>query len=100
MEKMTKMEELFRGSPEEQDRIGRHVGNFSVALFGVSGSPELRNVRLVGSGTLVSLGNARYVLTAAHVWYNGLTKYESTGLTLREGVDHCFPILNSAIEAH
>jgi hypothetical protein len=94
------MEELFRSSPEEQERIGRNVGNFSVALFGVDGSADYRNVNLVGSGTLVVLGKSHYVLTAAHVWHSGLKKYESTGLTLREDVDHCFPILNAAIGAH
>jgi hypothetical protein len=98
LERPTEMEVLFRSSPEEQERIGRNVGNFSVALFGVNGSPDYPNVNLVGSGTLVALGNFHYVLTAAHVW-NELRKYGSTGLTLREDVDHCFPILNAAIEA-
>lgn len=91
------MEGLFRNSPEEQERIGRHVGQFSVALSGVNDSPDFRNVRLVGSGTLVSTNQTRYVLTAAHVWHHGLAKYKSTGLTLREDIDHCFPILNAAI---
>jgi hypothetical protein len=99
LEKLTKMEELFRSSPEEQERIGRNVANFSVALFGVDGSPEYRDVNLVGSGTLVVLGESHYVLTAAHVWHSGLKNHESTGLTLKEDVDHCFPILNAAIEA-
>jgi hypothetical protein len=98
LEKLTKMEELFRSSPEEQERIGRNVANFSVALFGVAGSAEYRNVNLVGSGTLVVLGKSHYVLTAAHVWHSGLKQYKSTGLTLKEDVDHCFPILNAAIE--
>jgi len=93
------MEEVFRSSPEEQKRIGRNVGNFSVALVGVDGSPDYRDVNLVGSGTLVVLGDSHYVLTAAHVWLSGLKKHESTGLTLKEDVDHCFPILNAAIEA-
>jgi hypothetical protein len=98
--KLNKMEELFRSSPREQERIGRNVGNFSVALFGVNGSADYRNVNLVGSGTLVALGKSHYVLTAAHVWHAGLKKYESTGLTLKEDVDHCFPILNASIEVH
>ncbi len=100
---MMEMEERFCSQPEEQERIGRSVGNFSVALFGVNDSPDFTRVRLVGSGTLVSLNKAHYILTAAHVWYDpaqneGLKKYRSTGLTLKEGVDHCFPILNAAIE--
>lgn len=98
MAKMTEMEDLFRSSPDEQERIGRNVGNFSVALFGVNDSPDFRNVSLVGSGTLVLLNKAHYVLTAAHVWRNGLSKFRSTGLTLKEDVDHCFPILNAAID--
>lgn len=95
-----RMEELFRSSPEEQERIGRNVGNFSVALFGVDDSPDYRDVHLVGSGTLVVLGNSHYVLTAAHVWHSGLMKYDATGLTLKEDVDHCFPIPNEAIKVH
>jgi hypothetical protein len=93
------MEELFRKRPEEQERIGRNVANFSVALFGVNGSGDSRNVNLVGSGTLVSLEKSHYVLTAAHVWHDndGLKKYESTGLTLKEDLDQCFPIKNEFI---
>lgn len=94
----TEMEDTFRNSPAEQERIGRNVGNFSVGLFGVDGSADYRNVCLVGSGTLVSLSGAHYILTAAHVWSGGLDEFQSTGLTLKENVDHCFPILNAAIK--
>jgi hypothetical protein len=100
LEKQSKMEDVFRDSPGEQERIGRHVANFAVAMFGVDGSTDYRNVNLVGSGTLVALGGSHYVLTAAHVWQSGLKKHGSTGLTLKEDVDHCFPILNAAIEAY
>lgn len=95
----TEMEALFRDSPDEQERIGRNVGHFSVGLFGVNESNQYRNVHLVGSGTLVSLNKAHYILTAAHVWSGGLHEFQSTGLTLKEDVDHCFPIPNGAIEA-
>lgn len=91
------MEELFRAQPKEQERIGRNVSNFSVTLFGVNGSGNSRSVQLVGTGTLVSLEGAHYVLTAAHVWHDGLKKYESTGLTLKEDLDQCFPIKNEFI---
>lgn len=95
-----RMDELFRSSPAEQERIGRHVGNFSVAVFGVDGSANYRDVHLVGSGTLVVFGNSHYLLTAAHVWHSRLQKYDATGLTLKEDVDHCFPIPNGAIKVH
>ncbi|MGB6481998.1 MAG: hypothetical protein WBE86_00770 [Candidatus Acidiferrales bacterium] len=94
----TEMETLFLNSPSEQERIGRNVGNFSVGLFGVNGSADYRDVRLVGSGTLVSLDREHYVLTAAHVWGGALDEFQSTGLTLKEDVDHCFPIPNAAID--
>lgn len=100
MDQANTMEDHFRKSPEEQERIGRNVGNFSVALFGVNGSGESRRVGLVGTGTLVSLDEAHYVLTAAHVWHdpdNGLKKHEGTGLSLKEDLDHCFPIRNDVI---
>jgi len=61
------------------------------------GLADYRNVNLVGSDTLVILSKSHYILTAAHVWHSGLKKHESTGLTLRDDVDHCFPILNAAI---
>src|SRR6266481_1852594 len=97
---MDNMEELFRRSPQEQERIGRNVANFTVALFGVNGIEQSRRVRLVGTGTLVTFGKSHYILTAAHVWHDaesGLKNYEATGLTLREEVDHCFPIRNDVI---
>ena len=63
MDKRSEMEQLFRSSSEEQERIGRNVGHFSVSLFGVDGSGESRRVKLVGTGTFVSLEKSHYILT-------------------------------------
>ena len=86
----------FEKSPEEQERIGRNVGNFSVALFSVDDPSGSRRVNLIGTGTLVSVGKWDYILTAAHVW-NGLRKHEAVGVTLKEDLDHYFPIRTDTI---
>jgi len=88
---------VFENSPEEQERIGRNVGNFSVALFNVDDPSGSRQVNLVGTGTLVSLGKSHCILTAAHVWHDGLKKHEAIGITLKEDLDHCFPINTETI---
>ena len=87
----------FEKSPQEQERIARNVGNFSVALFTVDHPSGARNVNLIGTGTLVSVGNQDYILTAAHVWHGGLQKHEAVGVTLTEDLDHYFPIRTDTI---
>jgi hypothetical protein len=72
------------------DRIGRDVGSFSVALLSVTGSNEDEELRCCGSGSLVTVGDSYYVLTAAHVWEK-VANAAGIGLTLdEEEVDHRF----------
>lgn len=69
-----------------QEKIGRSVGNFTTALFGVF--EKTRQLRLAGTGTFVLANDVPYVLTAAHVWHEVLQEANAVGVTLREGVDH------------
>jgi hypothetical protein len=72
------------------ERIGRDIGQYTVALLSVSEKGESEELRFCGSGSLVCIGNAAYVMTAFHVWQ----QFQNTvgiGLTLNEeDVDHRF----------
>jgi hypothetical protein len=71
-------------------RIGRDIGAYTVGLLSVTGSGPNEVLDFQGSGTLVSVYETLYVLTAAHVW----EKFENAagiGLTLdEEDEDHRF----------
>jgi hypothetical protein len=77
-------------SSDLAEKIGRDIGQYAVALLSVSGKGENEELRFCGSGSLVSVGDEAYILTAYHVW----KKFEDTvgiGLTLNEeDVDHRF----------
>jgi hypothetical protein len=53
-------------------------------------SPQGEELRLAGTGTLVTLGGFYYVLTAAHVWEEVLKSSSKIGITLMEDRDHAF----------
>jgi len=81
---------LYDRSSGLADRIGRDVGSYSVALLSVTGSNEDEELRCCGSGSLVTVGDSCYVLTAAHVWEK-FANAAGIGLTLdKEEVDHRF----------
>ena len=74
-----------------RQEIVKHAGNFSVALFGVSGKNEPNALRFLGSGSLVTISGFHYILTAAHVWLE-LKRYDHLALTLIEHDSHRFLI--------
>src|SRR2546427_11451879 len=78
-------------------RIVRSLGNYTVALLGISGPKEDERLRLAGTGTLVTIAGLYYILTAAHVWDRILNLARAVGITLRENVDHCYPIQRKLI---
>src|ERR1700686_4381578 len=84
------LEKELLSSPEQQERVGRAVGIFAVALFAVSGTEEKGSFELAGTGTLVAVKDSFYLLTAAHVWHKHLKNSDGVGLALKEGVDHRF----------
>jgi hypothetical protein len=80
-----------------RDKIVRNLGDFTVALFGISGAPQER-LRLAGTGTLVVLDGRRFILTALHVWEEVLKTADKIGITMKEDIVHCTVIGRSAVE--
>jgi hypothetical protein len=82
--------QLFDLSSGLVDKIGRDIGSYSSALLSVTGSGPKEILHRRGSGSLVSIGNFEYILTANHVWQS-FEKAAGLGLTLdKEDVDHKF----------
>ena len=87
------IERLLRGeSPDAREAVGRACLNYSTALFAVRRPESGRPLELAGSGTLITIQNEYYILTAAHVWAERLRQADAVGLTLREHHDHEFLI--------
>jgi hypothetical protein len=83
-----------------RERAGRGAANFTVAMLAVA-NPETSScpLSLVGTGTLVTVNDVHYILTAAHVWKAVQQRGSMLGLTLKEGVEHEFLIPNDNIVA-
>jgi hypothetical protein len=91
---------LFDQTSGLAERIARDLGSYSVALLSVTGSGEDELLDFRGSGSLVSVGDSAYILTAAHVW-ELFTIAAGIGLTLdKEHVDHRFFIDVKSIMAY
>lgn len=84
--------------PGIEQEIIDTIGSFAVALFGIDRREKRENrVNLRGSGTLVSINDDHYILTAAHVWLGGASKpglkqFPEIGMTLKAGVENRFAI--------
>ena len=71
-------------------KVGRDIGQYTVALLSVSGHGENETLHFRGSGTLVRVTDQAYILTAYHVWEE-IKAAVGIGLTLNEeDVDHRF----------
>ncbi len=70
-----------------REKIVRNLGDFTVALFGISGSPQER-LRLAGTGTLVLVDGKHFILTALHVWEEILSSADRIGITVKENTAH------------
>jgi hypothetical protein len=70
------------------ERVGRFLGTMTVALFAISDTSSGEDLHFTGTGTLVTVGKSHYILTAAHVWEDGLKSSDRVGITLKEGIDH------------
>src|SRR5439155_12375359 len=77
-------------------RITQHVGNYSVAVFGISNRPGGEILKLCGSGTLVA-NPPHTILTAARVWH-ALKLHQWIALTLKAEIFQCFRISTDLIE--
>ncbi|MHB8500712.1 MAG: hypothetical protein ACYDCG_12000 [Candidatus Acidiferrales bacterium] len=93
-------DQLYDSSSGLADRIGRDIGSYSTALLSVTGAGEKEVLRLCGSGSLVSIENEVFILTATHVW-NMMKNSAGVGLRLDEkDVDHKFFIPIGAITTY
>lgn len=73
-----------------QDKIVHNLGDYTVALLGISGNPE--RLKLAGTGTLMAFDGAHYILTARHVWDEILADADHVGITLKPNVDQRYAI--------
>ncbi|HTZ73782.1 MAG TPA: hypothetical protein VMB47_07675, partial [Candidatus Aquilonibacter sp.] len=65
------------------EKVGRDIGQYTVALLSVSGHGESETLHFRGSGTLVRVTDQAYILTAYHVWEE-IKAAVGIGLTLNE----------------
>jgi hypothetical protein len=74
-----------------RERVVRNLGDFTVALLAIcNGSNE--RLALAGTGTLVVIDKAHFILTARHVWDEVLSKADQIGLTLKPEIDHKYGV--------
>jgi hypothetical protein len=73
-----------------QDKIVHNLGNFTVALLGISDHPK--RLELAGTGTLIYIDGAHYILTARHVWDEVLAGADHVGSTLKPDINHKYTI--------
>jgi hypothetical protein len=74
-----------------RERLVRSIGAYTSALFAISGQGHDERLSFVGTGTFVKFGGSHYLLTAGHVWER-LSKARGIGITLKENLDHSYPI--------
>lgn len=79
-----------------RESIVRDVGTSTVALFAISDSGAREPLIFSGTGSLVRVAKLHYILTAAHVWEERLKSSRQVGITLKEGIDHCYAIDTAA----
>jgi hypothetical protein len=70
---------------EEWGAIIREVSSSAVVIVAVSKSSSDVRLDQAGTGTLVSIEGAHYILTAAHVWDRVLRHADKLGITIRTG---------------
>jgi hypothetical protein len=70
---------------DEWNAIIRDATSNTVVIFAISKSPSGERIEQAGTGTLVFLDGAYYILTAAHVWDTVLVRSEKLGITIRMG---------------
>lgn len=86
---------------QRHQHLAETIGHYSVAMM-VSKEKVPNNPPLSfqGSGTLVELGNSRYILTAAHVW-DSIKKYDQVEFAARpDQFNRIAPLETRNIKAH
>jgi hypothetical protein len=88
------IEAILNGSDTESTNgrlnIVRDMVMYTVGIFAELDSEQGVKLNFIGSGTLVSINNSHYIMTAHHVWEIILKTAARLGITLRMNVDHQF----------
>jgi hypothetical protein len=84
------LEDTFRQSEDLRIEITRDIGRYTIALFAGFDSAGSTQLKLAGTGTLLTVHGSYYILTASHVWEEVLKCADKVGLTLTEDIDHSF----------
>lgn len=74
-----------------REKVVRNLGDYTVALLAIYNGPHER-LALAGTGTLVVIEKAHFILTARHVWDEVLSKADQIGLTLKPEIDHKYGV--------
>lgn len=69
-------------------RIVRNIGSSTVALFALFHEHGKDRLELAGTGSLVNVAGLYGILTAAHVWEEGLKKAVKFGISRTENINH------------
>ena len=80
-----------------QAKLVRDLGNFTTALLAIRNSPE--RIDLIGTGSLITSMGAHFILTALHVWEDGLKNSDQIGITLKPEVTHRHGIVTRDVQA-
>ena len=87
------IEAILNGSDTESTNgrlnIVRDMVMYTVGIFAELDSEQGVKLNFIGSGTLVSINNSHYIMTAHHVWEIILKTAARLGITLR--MNHCCP---------
>ena len=88
MEQLAELEAAIKADTDLRQRIGRSIGSSSIALLALVDDHGKHQLELAGSGTLVIVRDAHYILTAAHVWEEVLKSALRLGITMTDNIDH------------
>jgi hypothetical protein len=89
MKSAKEIEAVFLDPESElRESIVRFLGTMTVALYAIFDTGVGEELEFTGTGTLVTVGKSHCILTAAHVWEDGLKSSDRVGITLKEDIDH------------
>jgi hypothetical protein len=80
----------LKGSEVAPLQIIREIGSSTVALFAVFNDKNGNRLELAGTGTLISVGQSHFILTAAHVWHKALKSAVKVGISITDDINHRF----------
>jgi hypothetical protein len=101
---LEEMEAKIDAKDEEAHKLwismARDALVYSTPLFSLRKTNQGDRLHFVGSGTFVRKAERYFILTAHHVWQDGLRNSDAVGVALREVHDHRYFIETKAITPH